>query len=475
MAIKKTLLLIFMALLCLNLVSAVDFTIDAVPINNNINIDEMASFNFSITNNLNTDETFRIYSLNYPDWDIQTQPISNPIMVIVPAMSTKSIRLLIDPLHISSVGLYTLTLNTQMKRTGQIMRTSVEVAIKSTGAMIGGYVPTVLVNIRMPTKIDPREEIPIQLTLDNQNILNLSDVTIRISSRNIDKELKSQIGPKEVQTIELREKIDQLTKPQKDALTVTLLMKDRVISGPVVQPIEIVEYADAKEMAVIKKLLKTERKFLFKTNNDDYAMLIKIETSPLKNFITSTKPKSKIVKEDNKRYITWTPKLDLDNEMEIKVTENYRPLVFIVLLIIIAIFVYFTHRSPLVIRKVTSSINRKEGGISELKLVLNVKNRSKDPLKDIEIIDTVPNITNVEKELFIGTLQPYKVLKHEKKGTILKWKIDDLGVGEERVITYKIKSVLPILGSFNLEAAVAKYNYKNKGRIVHSNSLSISA
>ena len=126
-------------------------------------------------------------------------------------------------------------------------------------------------------------------------------------------------------------------------------------------------------------------------------------------------------------------------------------------------------------RKITSSIHRKDGGISELKLVLNVKNRSKDPLKDIDVIDKVPHITNVEKELFIGTLQPYKVLRHEKKGTILKWKIDDLGVGEERVITYKIKSTLPILGSFSLEAAAAKYHYRKKGRIAHSNSLSVGA
>jgi len=475
MLIKKTLLLVFMALLCLTLVSAVDFTIDAVPINNNINLDEKASFNFSIDNNLNTDENFRVYSLNYPDWDIQTEPLSNPIIVTVPAMSTKSIRLLVDPLHITNVGLYTITLNTKMTRTGQIMRVPVEIAIKSTGAMIGGYIPTVLVNIKMPNQINPREEIPITLILDNQNILNISEMAIRIESKNINKEMKSQIGPKEIKTIELKEKIDPLTKPQKDALIITLLINNRIISGPVVQPIEIIEYADAKEITVTKKFMKTERKFLFKTNNDAYEMPIKIETSFFKNFVTSTKPKSRVIKENGKRYFGLTPKLDSNNEMEIKVTENYRPLVFIILLILIAVFVYFTHRSPLVIRKITSSIHRKEGGISEIKLVLNVKNRSKDSLKDIDIIDTVPNITNVEKELFIGTLQPYKVLKHEKKGTILKWKIDDLGVGEERVIIYKIKSMLPILGSFSLEAAVAKYDYKNKGRIVHSNSLSIGA
>lgn len=475
MIIKKPLILVIVALLCISIVSAIDFTVDIAPINNNINIDEKASFNLSITNNLNTEETFRIYSLAFPEWDIQVDPLLNPIMVTVPAMSTKSIELLLDPLQIRNVGLYTVTINAKMVRTGQIMKMPVEVAIKSTGQMIQGYIPTVIVNIKMPNKIDPREEIPIQLTLSNQNILNISEMTIRIESKNIYTEIKSQIGPKESKTIELKENIDSLTKPQKDALSVTLLIGDRIISGPIVQPIEIIEYADAKETATIKSLLKTERRFLFKTNNDDYGEPIKIETQFLKNIITSTRPKSKFITEDNKRYFSFALTLNANNEMEIRIIENYRPLVFIFFLILIAVLMYFAYRGPLMLRKVTSSVERKEGGISELKIVLNIKNRSKDSLKDIEVIDSIPSITNLEKELFIGTLQPYKVLRHEKKGTILKWKVDDLGVGEERVISYKVKSKLPILGSFSLEAAVAKYNYKGKDSIARSNSLTISA
>ena len=475
MVIKKLLFLVFMALLCLNLVSAVDFTVSAVPISNNINIDERASFNFSITNNLNSDENFRIYSLSYPEWDIQTDPISNPIMIIVPAMSTASLKLFVDPLHITSIGLYILDVHAKMTRTGQIVKTPLEVAIKSTGPMIGGYVPTVLVNINMPKKIDPREEIPIRITLDNQNLLNISDMTVRVESKNLYHEIKSQIGPKESRVIELKEKIEPLTKPQKDALSVTLLIGDRIISGPIVQPIEIIEYGDAKEIAASDQLLKTERKYLFKTNNNDYKGPIRIETSFLKKIITSTKPKSRVIKEDDKRYFGFAPKLDKNNEMEIKVIENYRPLVFILILLIIAVLVYFGYRSPLVVRKIVSGMERKEGGISELKIVLNARNRGKEPLKSIEITDSIPNITSLEKELFIGTLQPYKVLRHEKKGMVLKWIIDDLGVGEERVITYRIKSRLPILGSFSLEAAIAKYTYKDKERVVRSNSISASA
>ena len=96
-------------------------------------------------------------------------------------------------------------------------------------------------------------------------------------------------------------------------------------------------------------------------------------------------------------------------------------------------------------------------------------------MRDIEITDTIPNITSIEKELFIGTLQPYQVMRHEKKGTILKWKVDDLSAGEERVVSYKMKSRLPILGSLSLEGAVAKYNHKKKDKITRSNTLTVRA
>ena len=95
-------------------------------------------------------------------------------------------------------------------------------------------------------------------------------------------------------------------------------------------------------------------------------------------------------------------------------------------------------------------------------------------MKNIEVIDRVPNIADLEKGLTIGTLHPTKILKHEKKGTIIKWVIDDLDTGDERVISYKIKSHLSILGEFNLTPTTVKLNYKGKEIITHSNSLGIN-
>jgi 3-deoxy-D-arabino-heptulosonate 7-phosphate (DAHP) synthase len=131
-------------------------------------------------------------------------------------------------------------------------------------------------------------------------------------------------------------------------------------------------------------------------------------------------------------------------------------------------------RSPVTARKTAANISLKEGGVSELKIVLNVSNRSNNKLRNIEVIDRIPNIADLEKGLTIGTLHPTKILKHERKGTIIKWVIDNLDAGDERVISYKIKSHLSILGEFSLTPTIVKFNFKGKEIITHSNSLGIS-
>ena len=131
-------------------------------------------------------------------------------------------------------------------------------------------------------------------------------------------------------------------------------------------------------------------------------------------------------------------------------------------------------RSPLLMVKEASNIVKKEGGISEITVILHIKNRSQSKIEQIEITDFIPALVSVGGDVPIGSLQPNKVLKHERKGTtIVKWTIDTLDASEERVLSYRIKSKLAILGSFNLPAAKAVFKSNNKGFTSTSNRLGI--
>ena len=80
----------------------------------------------------------------------------------------------------------------------------------------------------------------------------------------------------------------------------------------------------------------------------------------------------------------------------------------------------------------------------------------------MKLIDVIPNIAEVEKSLDIGPLKPEKVVKRSSRGTILKWDLGVLDKFDERIVSYKVKSKLSILGWFTLPAAIVKYSIKGK-------------
>src|SRR3989338_5688435 len=231
--IKNIFLFLFVLLFYPIAAYAASFDVKAVPVLDTININEPAKFNFEITNNLNTRQEFRIYTLDYPFWDIRTDPITNPITLVVMPKSTESIEILIDPLHVPQAGAYAVNIYVQSETTEQRAIVPVEIGIKSTEPLIGGYVPTVITSISIPEKIDPREEIPIKINLNNQNPINYDDLIIKIQSDVINDAISYKLGPREEKVLALAKKADPFTKPQKDKLSVTVFKGERLIVNPI--------------------------------------------------------------------------------------------------------------------------------------------------------------------------------------------------------------------------------------------------
>ena len=89
------------------------------------------------------------------------------------------------------------------------------------------------------------------------------------------------------------------------------------------------------------------------------------------------------------------------------------------------------------------------------------------------MIDHVPHIAHVEKELSIGSMQPHAILQHPKRGVMIKWNVEVLEAGDERVLSYKMISRLPILGEFTLPSANARCKVGNKVIISNSNRVMV--
>jgi hypothetical protein len=461
-------------LLLLNAAYAASFEVHATGVKDKIVVDEVAEFDIVIQNNMDSDGEFTIKKAGYPFWDMYTKPLQNPITLKVPALGSSTIRLFVDPLYITSVDTYTLEAGVVLGSTGEEQKVPITVGIKSTEPLIGGYIPTVLTSTSIePEKIDPRENFKIRIVLNNQNILNYENLTVKVESNLFREELHVPLGPKEDKTVEVTKKIDSMTPPQEDRLVIAIFKDNRMVVSPIVQKFEIKEYLHQEELQEKRSFLKIMKGIKATSNNPDYKGVIKIPTTSLQSLLLSTSPRAETIREEDKQYLIWNVRLGKDGTMTINATTNYRPIVIMALAAIAALILYFLFRSPVVVRKSVANIGMSEGGISEAKVVVRVKNRSPAQITNIEVMDTLPNIAHVEKELAIGSMQPHAVLKHPKRGIMLKWTIDTLEAGDERVLSYRMKSRLSILGEFNLPAATARCKVGNKVIISNSNRVSV--
>ncbi|MEM5829154.1 MAG: hypothetical protein QW040_01140 [Candidatus Aenigmatarchaeota archaeon] len=94
----------------------------------------------------------------------------------------------------------------------------------------------------------------------------------------------------------------------------------------------------------------------------------------------------------------------------------------------------------------------------EITIMLEVKNRSKNEIRDVLVRDFVPGIAKVIEKF--DTLRP--TLRKVANGTEVVWRIPSLAPGDERILTYRIKPIVDIIGVLKLPKAYLKFMDKKK-------------
>ncbi len=98
----------------------------------------------------------------------------------------------------------------------------------------------------------------------------------------------------------------------------------------------------------------------------------------------------------------------------------------------------------------------------EVSISLDVTNRSAHEVKDLVVRDFVPAAVKVVPRF--GTVRPQ--VRESSSGTELLWKFDSLKPGEERVLTYRVKPTVDIMGSLQLPQAQLQYSDRKKQKKV---------
>ncbi len=454
------------------------------PLTDHIQINETASFELTIKNNFETLQEFRIRNFDYPVWDVTTDPLTYPIIISIEPNESKTVKLVVKPLQPQNlpVGTYSVNLRVDFG-TDERLHVSLPVYIISTSALISGYLPNVKSTVTAPETIDPREQLSLKIFLANRNPIAYENLSVTVRSSFISEDLQASLGPigfgtvpapESQQTLEIKHTFDPLTPPQKDTVFVEVIYKDRIIDRQNID-YEVKEYVTRQDGPLEKRLLLTTQTIAVTSNNPSHTETISVPTTSFKKLFTSTSPKAKSIRNPDGTYQhVWTVTVGSDNKETVSWTINYRPLIIFMILACILILAYFVFRSPVVIRKEAIGMHRSQGGVSAIKVILRIKNRSRRKLPAVEIIDTIPSIAEIDKEILVGSIKPDKITHQHRHVVNIIWNLPDFEQGEERVLSYKFNSRLSIVGEYTLSMATARLTFGKRHITTNSNRATVS-
>ena len=170
------------------------------------------------------------------------------------------------------------------------------------------------------------------------------------------------------------------------------------------------------------------------------------------------------------KYI-WSFEIDANKKYIISYSYNYSVIVVLFIAIgFLGFMLYLVTRKDLKLNKMMiTKVNEISEG-QEIKICLEVLNKTNEEITNITIEDFVPPIFELKKEFSV--IKPNKIVK-DKEDKKLIWEILRLEPKETRVFTYKIVPRVGISGKYSFPLAKIKYKKEDMSKIVFSNSLSV--
>ncbi|MBI4980143.1 hypothetical protein HZC30_01130 [Candidatus Woesearchaeota archaeon] len=342
-----------------------------------------------------------------------------------------------------------------------------------------GYAPTVKVTVDMPAKVDPSASVSIKILLQNLNALNLTGVKVKLSSEELPEFAQSAVvdipslGTKEV---EFSITPNPHQQPKEYTLKVALERFGEDFKV-VEQDIEVVTLLPPFSVSKVEEKWSYLKLFqVFEVKNGGNVLNqqeVRVPVSWLQAWLETGNAEVKT--EQGQRFFTWGVTLGPNSSTAVYSAIDYRIIVYIVIVLALLIWFYIYTSCPLAVKK-HAIVTKKddEGALSEIKITIEVKNKSGKQVKDVTVVDIVPAYAvyhkgGVEAEEMDASVRPQRVT-HGKEGAQVIWSLSDLDAKEQRVMSYHLKAKLNILGAISLPRATAEYMKKGgKKRKAYSN------
>jgi hypothetical protein len=437
-------------------------------IKDTIYANESAYYQVNITNFNDFADRVQMYTIN-PYWDIF------PTIINVGAQDTSIISLEITPLANPIYGPQFVPITIKSLTDQNPMVQNFYIYLKPSNETVKKYVTNVVMEVHMPSEVDPRESLSLEVYMRNRNPLDIQELKILVTSALFTKEYKTNLGPLEEKTNQiLFADLDKYQAPGVYPITIQLIVDNKTVADSQ-REILVKSYADVtREDTRTKSLFSTTDKITLKNDgNYEATKSITLEKNFFERIFTTTSLAYTVGNDNGKSIITWDVPLKSRETYTITVTTNYIVLVIIVILIVLGTISYFVFRSPVLLFKRAKIVSSTEDGVSEIKVKLHIKNRSGKTIRNIKIIDKYPKIVQMEEDSSLGTMKPTKMLSSDKTHSLLTWGLDVLDPYEERLLVYKLKSRLNIVGNVSLPSAKIKFNSGAGERTYNSNEVTM--
>ncbi|MEK6964392.1 MAG: hypothetical protein AABX70_08280 [Nanoarchaeota archaeon] len=456
-------------LLILLLPNTYAFYAKLVPTTTQITPGQVARYELTLHNDQNQEDTYTFTTLS-SDWILT----ADPPFTQIPPKSTFHTTLLFQPRSGAPLGSQRLLLTIQSQQSHESQKE--KLLINLLPSTQGGlYEPQINLGLDVPQEQDPRKPLSIYLTLRNQNPLNYSNLRIEVSGELFYKEENIALLPDEVKPIHYTFQLNPKQKPDTHFVIARLNYQNQTIAEN--KKLYHISTYDSihEQFSLSKGFLKTEQTFTLQNQGNAPHIYIKTLHYPfyLKMFITSQP--TPLSAHGNWQ---WRHTLLPEETLTITLQQNYRPLLYLAILIVLSTLAYYFFRNPLIAHKEAipqdqqhwrtefgrESLSKHEAQdeSSQFKVRLLVVNRTGKTFHHLRVIDKIPSMAHLTKNQ-TGVLPPHKTMTTEKKDTLIIWEIDSLDPYEERLITYHIKSKLRLYGGIHLPPTKIKYETK-KGR-----------
>ncbi len=438
-------------------------------LSNTIFDDETANFRITVTSENATDDVIDVKFGLTNQWFISTRPLSAELSGIrFDNQRENSFDVQVKATALLPNGIYGVVLDLDSQQYDFTKRIILPIYYNVYPQNISAKTLIKIDKVSYNKTIDPRNEFVVLLDLRNFFASNEEGIRALISSEKFNIQKEFSIGRKEFKTITVSSQLDPLLEAHSGLMTVKLLKDDELIYSVEDLPYTVISYENLiEDKAEENYFLKTVTSYTFTNKgNDVLKKTIKIPKGFFAGLFTQTSEDYYVIKDSQGRFLAFNKEIYPDQSVSLTVTQNYRYLFFSLLAITIGVILYFTLRNPIIVKKKAHILSTQEGGITELKVVLCIKNRSRRAVKNVNVTEFIPKITTLDRNFPLGNLEPTKIIDHENKGTIIKWSLPEVERLEERIVSYKIKSKLSIIGNFRLSPAYIRFfdmNFNRKG------------